>query len=90
MAVRYLYPCYFDTELTREQGRRVNKNLAVANPNTAQISRAAKSAGLNVVEENKTTHHPSQWYKAGGRISVEFQGSKEELLKIVASKLGGK
>ncbi|MDO5844191.1 MAG: signal recognition particle subunit SRP19/SEC65 family protein [Methanocorpusculum sp.] len=90
MAVRYLYPCYFDLSLTRKEGRRVNKDAAVENPNSAQISRAAKLAGLNVVEENKTAHHPAQWYKAGGRISIEYEGSKEQLLKTVAGKLGGK
>ena len=90
MAIRFLYPCYFDAALTRKEGRRVAKNLAVSAPNMAMISRAAKVGRVSVLEEERDAHHPAQWFKSGGRIRVEYAGSKEDLLKIVAGKLGGK
>jgi signal recognition particle subunit SRP19 len=90
MAIRFLYPCYFDASLTRSEGRRVAKSLAVSAPNMAMISRAAKGCGVSVLDEERDAHHPAQWYKAGGRIRVEYAGSKEDLLKNVAEKLGGK
>ncbi|HJJ30415.1 MAG TPA: signal recognition particle subunit SRP19/SEC65 family protein [Methanocorpusculum sp.] len=89
MAIRFLYPCYFDAALTRNEGRRVAKSLAVSSPNMAMISRAAKVGGITVLEEERDAHHPAQWHKAGGRIRVEYAKSKEDLLKTVAKKLGG-
>lgn len=90
MAIRFLYPCYFDASLTRAGGRRVAKSLAVSAPNMAMISRAAKVCGIPVLAEERDAHHPAQWHKSGGRIQVEYAGSKEALLTKVAQKLGGK
>ncbi len=90
MAIRTLYPCYFDVSLTRKEGRRVAKPLAVAQPNITQISRAAKAAGLVVAEEDLTAKHPAHWFAAGGRIRVEYPRSKEELMKTIAAHLGKK
>lgn len=90
MAIRFLYPCYFDADLTRSEGRRVAKSLAVSSPNMAMVSRAAKLCSIPVLAEERDAHHPAQWYKAGGRVSVEYVGSKENLLKMVAGKIGGK
>lgn len=90
MAIRILYPCYFDAALTRAQGRRVAKSLAGQQPNAAQLSRAAKAAGISVIDEESKAPHPAQWFAGTGRIRVEFEGSKEELLKIIAAKLGRK
>ena len=87
MAVRFLYPCYFDESLTRKEGRRVSKELAWANPNIAQLSRTAKSLGINVIEEDRTSHFPGQCFAAGGRIRVEYDGSKETLMKQIAEKM---
>ncbi|HJJ77719.1 MAG TPA: signal recognition particle subunit SRP19/SEC65 family protein [Methanocorpusculum sp.] len=52
MALRTVYPCYFDSSLTRKEGRRVSKSEAVTQPNLSRISRAAKAAGLSVAEED--------------------------------------
>jgi len=56
----------------------------------AMVSRAAKLCMIPVLAEERDAHHPAQWYKAGGRVSVEYVGSKENLLKMVAGKIGGK
>ncbi|MDD2471149.1 MAG: signal recognition particle subunit SRP19/SEC65 family protein [Methanocorpusculum sp.] len=90
MAIRFLYPCYFDADLTRSEGRRVAKSQAVSSPNMAMVSRAAKLCAIPVLNEERDAHHPAQWYKAGGRVRVEFTGSKENLLKMVVGKIGGR
>jgi len=90
MAIRFLYPCYFDAELTKSEGRRVAKSQAVSSPNMAMVSRAAKICGITIISEERDSHHPAQWYKTGGRVRVEYTGSKEDLLKMVAAKMGGK
>ncbi|MDO5847032.1 MAG: signal recognition particle subunit SRP19/SEC65 family protein [Methanocorpusculum sp.] len=85
MAQRVLYPCYFDAKLTRKEGRRVARELAVGNPAASAVMRAARSLGLSPAPETKT--HPARWFADEGRIVVEFTGSKEELLKKIAEKL---
>lgn len=89
MAIRFLYPSYFTSELTRSAGRRVPKTLATASPNLAQVARAAKQCGVTVLDEEREVMHPAHWYKHEGRLRVEYEGSKEELLKIVAHKMSG-
>lgn len=79
MAQRVLYPCYFDEKLTRKEGRRVARGLAVGNPTASAVMRAARALGLKPILETKP--HPARWFTGEGRIAVEFDGSKEELLK---------
>ena len=87
MALRTIYPCYFDVSLTRKEGRRVAKSEAVPQPNLSRIARAAKSAGLTVAEEDASNSHPARWFAREGRLVVDFAGSKEELLHKIASAL---
>ncbi|MBR4987501.1 MAG: signal recognition particle subunit SRP19/SEC65 family protein [Methanocorpusculum sp.] len=87
MALRTVYPCYFDSSLSRKEGRRVSAGEAVSQPNLSRISRAAKAAGLSVAEENASASHPARWYAREGRLVVDYAGSKEELLHKIAAKL---
>ncbi|MDR3102276.1 MAG: signal recognition particle subunit SRP19/SEC65 family protein [Methanocalculaceae archaeon] len=89
MAIRFLYPCYFHAELTRSEGRRVAKTLAVASPSLVQVARAAKQCGLTVLVEERDVAHPAHWFLHDGRLRVEYAGNKEELLRSVARKLSG-
>lgn len=90
MAIRFLYPCYFDSELTRAKGRRVAKQNSVPSPALAQVSRAVKYAGYTIISEDKDASHPARWFAKEGRLSVECEGSKEELLRKVGEKLNKK
>ena len=85
---RILYPCYFDAGLLRSEGRRVSKSRAVKNPTIADIERATKKAGLQFRIEQK--HHPSYWWKREGRLVINWNKSKEKLLKMVAGNLEAK
>ena len=85
MALRLLYPAYFDVSLTRKEGRRVAKDKAVEHPDIACLARALRALGLPYTQEDKK--FPGRWYDVAGRLSVEYAGSKEELLKVVAEKL---
>ncbi|MBO5002829.1 signal recognition particle subunit SRP19/SEC65 family protein [Methanocorpusculaceae archaeon] len=87
MALRTIYPCYFDVSLTRKEGRRVAKSEAVPQPNLSRLARAAKSAGLAVAEEDTSKSHPARWFAREGRLVIDFAGSKEELLHKIASAL---
>lgn len=82
---RILYPCYFRRGLTRRQGRRIHRAMALEHPKKADISDAVRRMGLEMrVEES---HHPGHWMEREGRIVVEWPGSKEELIRAVARKM---
>jgi signal recognition particle subunit SRP19 len=81
-----LWPEYFDINLTRSEGRKVKKPLAIAQPNTELISRACQSLGLEFkVEEDKA--YPGQWHHKKGRVLVEKKMSKSQLLMKVGERL---
>jgi len=82
---RILYPCYFNTELRRNQGRRVPRAMGVPNPLLADLERAVKKNGLTCRVEEK--HHPAFWMRKEGRLVVEWKESKELLLKRVAQRM---
>jgi len=85
MVLRTLYPVYFDASLTRKEGRRVAKELAVNHPTTDSLFHAAQTLGLNPTQDEKT--YSGHWYGEKGRVIVEYTGSKENLIRKVAEKL---
>ncbi|MCQ8894630.1 MAG: signal recognition particle subunit SRP19/SEC65 family protein [Methanolinea sp.] len=83
---RILYPCYFNSALKRGEGRRVPLSRAVRDPTLADLERAAKGSGLSFRPEQK--HYPSRWWLREGRIVVQWDESKEKLLKKISALLG--
>ncbi len=70
-----LYPVYFDASRTRDEGRRVNKELAVMNPLAKQLADAVTSLGFRCVFEPGKTH-PKDWSNPG-RVRVRMvEGGK--------------
>lgn len=82
---RVLYPCYFNVNLQRKEGRRVSRSRGIRNAGLAELEHAAKKAGLSYRIEEK--HHPAHWWRREGRIVVVWDGSKELLLKKVAARM---
>lgn len=88
-----LYPIYFSSLHSREQGRRVSKELAVPNPLARDIAHACSQLGLQVLFEPGKSH-PRDWSNPG-RVRVKLQPSpphpvknKHHLLRVVADWLG--
>ena len=73
-----IYPCYFDSQSTREQGRRVPLSIAKPDPSMKDIIIALKKNKLSYQLEEKS--HPLYWWKGDGRAVVTHTGSKQELL----------
>lgn len=81
-----LWPEYFDSNLTRAQGRKVKRSLAISNPTTELISKACQSLGLeNRIEAEKS--YPGTWYRKGGRVLVDRKIPKSQLLVKVGERL---
>ncbi len=85
--LKVLYPSYFDSRLSRSKGRRVPRSLAVRKPTLQDVERALRYLSLRYEVEDK--HRPSRWYRFEGRVRVEYEGSKEELLRKVAEVIRG-
>jgi signal recognition particle subunit SRP19 len=82
---RILYPCYFNKDLKRKEGRRVPVSAGISKPDTQDIYKAAKKMGLSA--RTGESKHPAHWTEKGGRIIVSWKGSKEILIKKIAEKL---
>lgn len=83
---KVIYPSYFDSRLSRRDGRRVPKVLSVRGPTIQDVINALKSLSIGFdVEKDK--RRPSRWYKFEGRVLVDYKGRKEELLKLVAAEM---
>ncbi len=81
-----LYPEYFSIGNTRGSGRRVPKKLAFKSPTIDDISKAVKSLGLKATVEGEKAY-PRYWWKRRGRVIVETDMPKTQLLRKVADKL---
>ncbi|HEC80831.1 MAG TPA: signal recognition particle protein Srp19 [Thermoplasmatales archaeon] len=81
-----VWPAYFDINLSRGEGRRVSKKLAVENPTLEGIAKAAQSLGLHPVVE-KEVRYPSRQWDVKGRVLVDKVESKCSVLRKIASRL---
>lgn len=68
--------------MSRSEGRRVPRSLAVRKPTLQGILDALKYLSLEYEIEEK--QRPSRWYRFEGRVRVSYDGSKEELLRKIA------
>ncbi len=82
-----LWPEYFDVNLTRSQGRRLPKDLCVANPNLDLIAKGAMILDLEyeILEDMSYPKFPREKH---GCVRVERTDmSKTELLPKIAEVL---
>lgn len=83
---KVIYPSYFDSRLSRRDGRRVPRNLSLRGPTLQDVINALRSLSINF-EVEKDKRRPSRWYKFEGRVLVDYEGRKEELLKLLAAEM---
>lgn len=83
-----LWPAYFDSAKTRNDGRRVPKRLSVKRPTVEDISNIAKKLGYDVIIE-KDRSYPKSWWEKSGRIIIldNNQKSKTKIIKEISEEL---
>jgi signal recognition particle subunit SRP19 len=81
-----LWPEYFDLNLTRNQGRRVNKEDAIPSPDAETIFQACRKLGL-YPEIKKDKAFPSRWFDPKGMVVVQRKYTKPETILKIAKKL---
>lgn len=78
-----IWPQYLDKKLTLNEGRKVSKEIAVSEPSLSDIERALKRLDLKY-SVDKERAYPGKWYEKSGRVLVEWEDTKLELLKTVS------
>jgi len=78
-----VYPEYFDSTLTRSDGRKLQKSLCMPSPTIENLIHAVKKLKLEY-EIEREKHYPSQAYRRRGRILVKKNGKKMEMLVAIA------
>jgi signal recognition particle subunit SRP19 len=78
-----LWPEYFDSSVTKSQGRRVPAKLAMSGVTVEDIAKAAKRLKLNPKIERKKAF-PSKWWRKSGRVLVKAADKKTKIIRKVA------
>lgn len=78
-----IWPQYLDKSLTLKEGRKIAKDDAVKEPTLNEIERAIKRLGLKY-NVQKEFSYPGKWYEKSGRILVEWDKTKLELIREVS------
>lgn len=81
-----IWPQYLDKNLSLKEGRKISKEDCVKDPKLSEIEKALKRLGLqyNVQKERS---YPGKWYEKSGRILVEWDKTKLELIREVSLKI---
>jgi|SRR5271157_4166061 len=81
-----IWPAYFDSSKTRNDGRRVPKNLAVPSPKLIEVKEAVDKVGLTGEIVADVGFPQTPWSKTG-MVLVKKKGSKNEVVLLIAKQL---
>lgn len=81
-----IWPQYMNKNLSLSQGRKISKEDAVSDPTLSEIERALKRLGFTYTVD-KNRGYPGKWYEKSGRVLVEYDKSKLELIREVSHKI---
>ena len=83
---KVIWPSYFDIGLSRAEGRRVPKAQSIDNPDIEKLADAAKRLRLDFDMEREKAY-PSRWWKREGRLLIDSELPKTELLVKIGKTL---
>jgi len=84
-----IWPSYLDKNLSKKDGRKLPKNLALDRPKFDEIKKALESIGINHQIE-KNSKYPKEQGRDDrnlGRFLVEKKFSKNEILKKISKEI---
>ncbi|MBE6508538.1 MAG: signal recognition particle protein Srp19 [Methanobrevibacter sp.] len=81
-----IWPQYLNKNLSLKQGRKIALEDCVKEPTMNEIEKALKRLGLKY-NIDKERAYPGKWYEKSGRVLVEWEGTKLELIKEVSLKI---
>jgi signal recognition particle subunit SRP19 len=81
-----IWPIYFDKNISRSKGRKIEKKYSIDKPDIEKIAKSAKSLGLNPIIE-KNASHPSKHWKKDGRIIIDKKNVKSKIIHQIGKYL---
>lgn len=81
-----IWPQYLNKDLSLSEGRKIAKEDAVKEPTVNDIEKALKRLGLEY-EVQKEFSYPGKWYEKSGRVLVEWDKTKLELIREISLKI---
>jgi len=84
-----IWPSYLDKNLSKKDGRKLPKNLALDHPKFDEIKKALEAIGVKH-EIEKNSRYPKEQGKDDrnlGRFIVEKKFSKNEILKKISKEI---
>ena len=86
---------YFDSKLSRSEGRRVPKEASIPNPSLEGVLWASRDAGINRTKKVENISHPSRPYSKEGMLILSTKDallatnaeSKEGVLQSIGLRL---
>ncbi len=83
-----IWPAYIDSTKTKHDGRKIPMVDAVESPKLREITKAADKLGLNPeIEKNKS--YPRSWWEISGRVIVDKNIPKKEILIKISKMING-
>lgn len=81
-----IWPQYLNKNLSLKEGRKISKEDCVKDPSMNEIEKALKRLGLSY-NIDKERAYPGKWYEKSGRVLVEYDNTKLELIKEISLKI---
>ncbi|MDI6702484.1 signal recognition particle subunit SRP19/SEC65 family protein [Methanothermobacter wolfeii] len=78
-----IWPAYIDSRKSRSEGRRIPLEDSVEAPSSGEILRALRKLQLDARMESDKSY-PASWWESSGRVIVEYDGRKKDILLKVA------
>jgi signal recognition particle subunit SRP19 len=88
MVENVIWPAYLDADLSRSEGRRVARDLAVEDPRVDELAKAVQQVGYDAVVEHDATY-PRE-HEPRGRVLVQNadDAGKSDLLQAAGAYVG--
>ena len=81
-----VWPQYMDKNLSLSEGRKIAKNDCISEPTVKDIETALKRLNLKY-NVQKEFSYPRKWYEKSGRVLVEWEGTKLDLIREISLKI---
>jgi len=81
---------YFNKTLSRQKGRRLQKEKCVFDPSLNELVDASKAAGLEIKESDDKVRYPKRPYVRSGYVILPKNMAKTKLLEKISEKLVSK
>lgn len=77
-----IWPSYFDSTKTRDEGRRVSKSLALASPKILEVKEAVERLGLDHELVLDVSYPKTPWLKTGLILMAKKEPKNQTAKKI--------